>query len=280
MAGVMREYAGPRELIEAAREARAAGCQQVDAFSPFPLEELEAILPVRPERISRVVFWGALIGSVLAFSVMTLSAVWHYPFRVGGTPAFAWPAFLAITFETGVLFGSLGAFFGCLLFCGLPRLHHPLFEHEGFSAEKFYLWIGDPRVLCLLAVFLTGCALEKQQVHYQEPRVPPAGAVPIDPDPAPPRLTRALVLRGQERFRIYCAPCHGFMGRGDGVVVQRGFKQPPSFLTKRLREVPDQHLWSVITNGSGVMYPYADRVAPADRWAIVHYIRVLQEAQP
>jgi mono/diheme cytochrome c family protein len=92
----------------------------------------------------------------------------------------------------------------------------------------------------------------------------------------PPPVTRELIERGHEGFNAICAPCHGFAGDGDGVVVQRGFPAPPSYHIARLRSAPAQHLFDVITNGYGVMYSYADRVAPADRWAIVAYIRALQ----
>jgi mono/diheme cytochrome c family protein len=85
-----------------------------------------------------------------------------------------------------------------------------------------------------------------------------------------------LLKRGQERFNIYCSPCHGAAGEGDGMVVQRGFPKPPSYHTQRLRAASAQHFFDVITKGYGVMYAYADRVAPADRWAIAAYIRALQ----
>ncbi|WP_299820571.1 cytochrome c [uncultured Jannaschia sp.] len=94
----------------------------------------------------------------------------------------------------------------------------------------------------------------------------------------PPEVTPALLARGRERFEIFCAPCHGFDGTGDGRVVQRGFPRPPSYLSERLRAAPAAHFLSIIADGFGVMYPYGDRVEPADRWAIVAYIRALQLA--
>ncbi|MGH8797704.1 MAG: c-type cytochrome, partial [Caldimonas sp.] len=95
----------------------------------------------------------------------------------------------------------------------------------------------------------------------------------------PERPGEALLLRGQERYTIYCMPCHSPAGDGDGPVVRRGFPAPPSYHSERLRGAPDRHYYDVITHGYGVMYPYADRVAPADRWAIVAYIRALQLSQ-
>jgi mono/diheme cytochrome c family protein len=92
----------------------------------------------------------------------------------------------------------------------------------------------------------------------------------------PPQVTEALLQRGKERYEIFCAPCHGFGGDGDGIVVKRGFPAPPSYHSEALMKAPASHFLDVIQNGFGVMYAYGDRVAPADRWAIVAYIRALQ----
>jgi mono/diheme cytochrome c family protein len=111
------------------------------------------------------------------------------------------------------------------------------------------------------------------------PALPPAGIVARDEPsgaPQPPVVTMALLQRGQQRFDIYCAPCHSRAGDGDGMIVQRGFPHPPSYFSQKLLQAPNQHFYDVITNGYGAMFPYADRVAPDDRWAIVAYIRALQ----
>ncbi|HEY3800867.1 MAG TPA: cytochrome c [Caulobacteraceae bacterium] len=94
-----------------------------------------------------------------------------------------------------------------------------------------------------------------------------------------PPLTSALLARGQARYAIDCAVCHDAAGYGQGVVPSRGYPQPPSFHIPRLRQASTRHFVDVITNGYGVMYAYADRVAPADRWAIAAYIRALQLSQ-
>ncbi|MDQ6640413.1 MAG: cytochrome c, partial [Pseudomonadota bacterium] len=96
---------------------------------------------------------------------------------------------------------------------------------------------------------------------------------------APEPITRALLLRGQERYAIYCLPCHSAVGDGDGPVVRRGFPAPPSYHQPRLREADDRHFFDVIGRGYGVMPSYGDRVSAADRWAIVAYIRTLQLSQ-
>jgi mono/diheme cytochrome c family protein len=95
----------------------------------------------------------------------------------------------------------------------------------------------------------------------------------------PPPVTPALMHRGHERYDIYCAPCHGFDGLGDGMVVRRGFPRPPSYLEPRLLAAPASTFYDAITQGYGVMYSYAGRVLPRDRWAIIAYIRALQLAQ-
>lgn len=95
----------------------------------------------------------------------------------------------------------------------------------------------------------------------------------------PPPLTPALIDRGQARYDIYCAVCHGSTGDADGPVVKRGFPAPPSFHIPRLVAVPPAYIVDVITNGHGIMYSYADRVAPADRWAIAAYVKALQRAR-
>ena len=92
-------------------------------------------------------------------------------------------------------------------------------------------------------------------------------------------MTLPVLEHGRERFEIYCVPCHSPLGDGDGRVAERGFPHPPTYHQPRLREAPDRHFYDVITNGYGVMRPYADRVPPADRWAIVAYIRALQLSQ-
>jgi mono/diheme cytochrome c family protein len=95
--------------------------------------------------------------------------------------------------------------------------------------------------------------------------------------PAP--VTRETLSRGRERFEIHCAVCHGSIGDGNGIIVQRGFPRPPSLHEPRLRDAPVGHFFDVITNGYGVMYSYAARVEPTDRWAIAAYIRALQLSQ-
>jgi cytochrome c553 len=95
-------------------------------------------------------------------------------------------------------------------------------------------------------------------------------------DKFPFPITKADLDRGRERYNVYCTPCHDYSGTGRGMIVQRGFPQPPSYHIQRLRDAPAGHFFEVMTNGFGAMYSYAARVEPADRWRIAAYIRVLQ----
>lgn len=96
------------------------------------------------------------------------------------------------------------------------------------------------------------------------------------PTENPLPITHETLVHGQQQFNVFCAPCHGRNGRGQGVIVQRGFPAPPSLHLPRLRQAGDQHFYQVISNGYGAMYPYASRVPENDRWAIIAYIRSLQ----
>lgn len=95
-------------------------------------------------------------------------------------------------------------------------------------------------------------------------------------DVVPMKVTRALLERGQERYNIFCAPCHDRLGHGTGMIVRRGFLMPPSYHIERLVHAPDGYYFEVMTDGYGTMYSYASRVPASDRWAITAYIRALQ----
>jgi mono/diheme cytochrome c family protein len=103
------------------------------------------------------------------------------------------------------------------------------------------------------------------------------GAALVDTLPFP--LTKEVLDRGEQRFNIYCAPCHDRSGRGQGMIVRRGYRQPPSYHIDRLRQAPIGHFFDVMTNGFGAMPDYRAQVQPRDRWAIAAYIRALQVSQ-
>jgi hypothetical protein len=98
-------------------------------------------------------------------------------------------------------------------------------------------------------------------------------------DAFPMVVTTEMLERGQERYNIFCTPCHDQVGSGGGMIVQRGYRRPPPFSVQRLREAPAGYLFDVITRGFGVMPSYASQIPPRDRWAIVAYVRALQLSQ-
>jgi mono/diheme cytochrome c family protein len=104
-----------------------------------------------------------------------------------------------------------------------------------------------------------------------------AGKDDVNEFPFP--ITKQVLDRGQERYQIYCAMCHGLTGYGDGMIVRRGFRRPPSYHDERLRNEPVGHFFDVVTNGFGAMPDYAAQIPPEDRWAIIAYIRALQLSQ-
>lgn len=101
-------------------------------------------------------------------------------------------------------------------------------------------------------------------------------AVPKDSNAFPLPLTKELLERGRERYGIFCAPCHGLQGNGLGMVAMRGMKHPPAFYDERLLAEPNGYYYDVVVNGFGAMYGYSAQIPPADRWAIIAYVRALQ----
>lgn len=100
--------------------------------------------------------------------------------------------------------------------------------------------------------------------------------VPKDSNSFPLPVNRELLERGEERYRIFCTPCHGLQGDGNGMIAMRGMKHPPSFHQDRLRQAPNGYFFDNITNGFGAMYGYSAQIPPRDRWAIIAYVRALQ----
>ena len=100
--------------------------------------------------------------------------------------------------------------------------------------------------------------------------------VPKDSNAFPLPVNQALLERGEARYKIYCTPCHGLQGDGNGMIVERGMKRPPSYHIDRMRQSPNGYFYDVITNGFGSMYSYSAQIPPKDRWAIIAYIRALQ----
>ena len=129
------------------------------------------------------------------------------------------------------------------------------------------------RRVALVLVLASLAAAAAAQPPHSVPQPVPLGDAPE------PLMTREILARGQTRYEIFCTPCHGFAGDGDGMVVQRGFPAPPSFHTEARQNLPAEYFVTVITNGIGRMLPMAERIPPADRWAIAAYVKALQLAR-
>ena len=184
-------------------------------------------------------------------------------------------------------------------------------KKHGQLAKRLFVW----SLLAMTLIVLTGCDLVPLHMRHQPYYRPltqstlfedgaasrpiPANTIPrgewgqlmlnealytgqengefVETGPLP--VTEALLERGQQQYDIFCAPCHSRVGDGQGMIVQRGFPQPPSFHIDRLRQQSDGYYYDVMTNGFGQMYSYASRIHPEDRWAIVAYVRALQLSQ-
>jgi hypothetical protein len=147
--GLLAEFRDADALVEAARAAYAAGYRRLDAYSPYPLEELAEALGFRENRIPLVVLAGGVAGAVVGYGLQFFLNVINYPLNVGGRPVHSWPSFIPITFETTILGAALAAIFGMLALNGLPMPYHPVFNVDRFreaSRDAFFLAIeaADP----------------------------------------------------------------------------------------------------------------------------------------
>jgi hypothetical protein len=139
--GLMAEFDRPERLVEAAKAVRKARFRAVDAYSPFPIDELTEILDLSDRRVSILTVLGGFLGAAIGFGLPTYTNL-AFPIDIGGRPLMAIPAFLMITFELGVLGAVLAGIIGMLVLNRLPRLHHPAFDVETFhlaSMDKFFL---------------------------------------------------------------------------------------------------------------------------------------------
>lgn len=148
--GLLAEFTEPNELIAAVRQTHEAGYRHIDAYSPYPVEELSEALELRRTRLPLLVLVGGIIGGLAGYGLQYWTAGFAYPLNVGGRPFNSWPAFIPITFETTVLVAALFAVLGMLALNGLPMPYHPVFNVPRFalaSRDRFFLCIEatDPQ---------------------------------------------------------------------------------------------------------------------------------------
>jgi Protein of unknown function (DUF3341) len=142
--GLMAEFDTPTGLVEAARQTYAAGYKKIDAYSPFPVEELAEAIGFHSNRVPLVVLIGGILGGLSGYLMQYWISVINYPINVGGRPLHSWPAFIVVTFEMTILFGGISAVFGMLALNGLPMPYHPVFNVPRFAfatRDRFFLII-------------------------------------------------------------------------------------------------------------------------------------------
>ncbi len=140
----MAEFDTPTAVVDAANKVRLAGYTKTDAFSPFPLHEIDEALGIRRSILPFLVFCGGVIGMLSGFALQIFIHYIDYPLNIGGRPYLSWPSFIPPAYELTILFGGFTAVFGMLFLNGLPRPYHPVFNVPRFalaSREKFFLLI-------------------------------------------------------------------------------------------------------------------------------------------
>ncbi len=147
--GVIAEFDNPTALVSAARAAREKGYRKLDAYSPFPIEELTDALDLHKNKLPLIVLIGGIVGGILGYALQYYVTVVYFPINVAGRPLHSWPAYIIITFELTILIAAISAVLGLLALCGLPMPYHPVFNVPRFalaSRNRFFLCIeaADP----------------------------------------------------------------------------------------------------------------------------------------
>jgi hypothetical protein len=148
--GLLAEFRTPEEIVRAARAVRERGYRKLDAYSPYPMEELSEALELHHSPLPALVLGGGILGALVGYGLQFWTAVIDYPMNVGGRPFHSWPSFIVPTFETTILFAAGTAVLGMLALNGLPEPYHPVFNVPGFALatrDKFFLCVEavDPR---------------------------------------------------------------------------------------------------------------------------------------
>jgi len=148
--GVVAEFVTPDGLLSACRRAHAAGYRRMDAYTPFPIEEIAEAIGFEKTQVPLLTLVGGILGGLSGFGLQYWVHVSAFPLNIGGRPLNSWPSFIVITFEMTVLFAGISAVVGMLALNGLPQPYHPIFNHPRFSAasrDRFFLCIeaADPR---------------------------------------------------------------------------------------------------------------------------------------
>jgi hypothetical protein len=148
--GLLAEFHEPAQVVAAAHAVHEAGFRKVDAYTPYPIEELSEALELHHSPLPKLVFLGGLVGLLAGFGLCWWTSTIGYPMNIGGRPFNSWVSFIPPTFETTILFAALTAVLGMLALNGLPEPYHPVFNVEAFalaSRDKFFICVesGDPK---------------------------------------------------------------------------------------------------------------------------------------
>jgi hypothetical protein len=148
--GLMAEFSTPSDVVQAAKRVHEAGYRKVDAYSPYPMEELSDALELHHSPLPKIVLGGGICGALAGYGLQYWASVIEYPFNIGGRPYHSWPAFIPPTFEMTILFAAVGAVLGMLALNGLPEPYHPVFNVPTFalaSRDRFFICIEaiDPK---------------------------------------------------------------------------------------------------------------------------------------
>ena len=170
-----------------------------------------------------------------------------------------------------LLLRAFGVVAVSLAMAGCRQDMHDAPRYEPLEANTFFANGSASRMLVANTV---ARGMLREDTHLNEGKVDGQLATTF-----PMPITADVMARGHERFNVFCSPCHGRTGVGNGMIVQRGFRQPPSFHEQRLKDAPAGYFFDVVTNGFGAMQDYAAQVPVADRWAVAAYIRALQLSQ-
>jgi mono/diheme cytochrome c family protein len=374
--GILAEFDSPEALKAAAAKLLADGYSRYEAFSPYPVHGLHAVMARKQSILPRLVLMGGITGCVVAILLQWWTNAVDYPYWISGKPLFSLPANIPVTFELIILLGALAAFLGAMVLSNLPELYHPLFACERFrqaSTDTFFLAVeaADPRfdpiataellralravhvetydrpesssripgvikataVLLVAFAFLPPLAIAQYRfakktsprIHpildmdfqpkylpqqysplfadTRDMRPPVPGTIAadatlghshllrgeVDGKPAqtfPMPVTAEMMKRGQERYGIFCATCHGLAGDGDGITSELAFQReepqwvrPLSLHTTSVVEQPVGQLFKTVTEGIRTMPSYAVQIPVEDRWAILLYVRALQRSR-
>lgn len=148
--GLLAEYNTADDLIAGITKVKEAGYTKLDGYSPYPVAGVADALGFKYSEMATIMLCGGVIGAVIGFVMQSYLSAFEYPLNIGGKPLISWPSFIPITFETGILTCALTGVFGLFAICGLPRLHHPLFNVPQFAAasrDKFFMAVEatDPK---------------------------------------------------------------------------------------------------------------------------------------